>query len=147
MNKRDQLMAIINSRGNLRDFAAPSPMVTLEEYFDGNDDKSSIGANLPEHPGLDHFYRILLDIRAKRSVQAVLVRIYGVEDGNWPYTDTVYILTSAKTSQVEKWVASLEPSAVYEDGDPDWNTDWGRIKCKWAPDLKRGNRAVYVFWD
>jgi hypothetical protein len=39
------------------------PAVSLEEFFEGNDDRSSIGANLSDHdhPGIEGFFRILCD--------------------------------------------------------------------------------------
>src|SRR5262249_15131875 len=140
---RDELIAKINQRGNLNDYNAPSPVVTVEEFFDGNTDLGSIGCNLPQHPGLEHFHRVLNEIRFRPDVQDVLVRIYDIEDDDWPFTDTVYILTSAPKSEVERWVESLQPSEVHEDGDDDSGQDWQSHKSPSAPDLKPGMRAVY----
>jgi hypothetical protein len=49
------------------------------------------------------FYEVLRGIRTKPDVQNVLVRVCEYGDPNsWPYTDTVYILTSAQLSEVQK---------------------------------------------
>lgn len=80
--------------------------VSLEDFFTGNDDPGSIGANLgEEQPPLDSFYQTLRAIRARESVQDVLVRIHSVEEDTWPYTDTVYIISSASQEEIETWVS------------------------------------------
>jgi hypothetical protein len=123
--------------------ASPSAeiAVTLDDFFLGNEDQGSIGANLgDEQPPIAEFYRILRGIRARPDVQDVLVRIYGQEDGeSWPYTDAVYILTSASLSEVEGWVSSLKPDEV--------NPDWMYGLPPAAPALTEGMSAFTVWWD
>lgn len=60
--------------------AKTAPIVTLEDFFEGNNDESSIGCNLMEHPGVEKFYYVLLSIRNKDNVQDVLVEIMELED-------------------------------------------------------------------
>ena len=36
----------------------PGPTVSLEDFFEGNDDLGSIGCNLSAHPGVDVFCRL-----------------------------------------------------------------------------------------
>ena len=50
------------------------PVVTLEDFFEGNQDEASIGCNLVDHPGVDRFYETLRGIRDRADVQDVLVR-------------------------------------------------------------------------
>lgn len=87
----------------------PPPVVTLEDFFEGNTCAGSIAVNLPEHPGLDFFYEYLKQIRARPDVQAVLVNIYdlsaiifGDADG-WPSCENIHILTSAPEVEVQQW--------------------------------------------
>jgi hypothetical protein len=118
----------------------PGPVVDLEDFFRGNDDRGSIGCNLSEHPGPQWFYLILRNIRARDDVQDVLVEIreFNVE-GQWPFSDQVYILTTATPEQVADWLEHLNPDAIeegYLSGEPPG-----------APELRPGFRVVGAWWD
>ncbi|MGO8672033.1 MAG: hypothetical protein ACLQVD_11780 [Capsulimonadaceae bacterium] len=120
--KRTQLVEKLRASGALEDLGnheAPPPVVALEDFFDGNDDIGSIGCNLDEHPGPQAFFATLRDIRQKPGVQDVLVEILEVEDGEWPFSDRVYVLSSAPLDTVEEWFDPLQPDEVTE-GIP-WN--------------------------
>ena len=93
MTDREKLIAKIeaqNPSGELQEI-----VVSLEDFFTGNNDTGSIGVNLgPDQPPITKFHRVLREIRARPNVQDVLVRIYDYDDPtSWPYTDTVYIIT------------------------------------------------------
>jgi hypothetical protein len=139
MGDREKLIAKIEAQG------APSSdnevVVSLEDFFSGNEDLGSIGCNLgEEQPPISEFYRLLKAIRSKPEVQDVLVRIYEYDEpSSWPYTDTVYIITSAPTDQVEQWVAPLKPDAIY----PEWM--YGKPAA--APEPKAGMTPHSVWWD
>ncbi len=53
----------------------PSPVVTIERFFDGNDDAASIGCNLIEHPGIEFFREVLLGLKRRDDVVAVYAQI------------------------------------------------------------------------
>ena len=118
------------------------PVVTLEAFFVGNDDPGSIGCNLSDHPGTDEFYRVLRSVRTRPDVQDILIEIYEVDEDDlelWPFSERVYIFTSASQAEVEGWVAPLQPDEVAEgwrDGIPDA-----------APDLECGIKVYGVWWD
>jgi hypothetical protein len=103
MTDREKLIAKIaaqNPPGELRGI-----VVSLEDFFVGNDDRGSIGCNLgPEQPPIAEFYRILREIRSRANVQDVLVRIYDDDDdpSSWAYTDTVYLVSSGSLDEVKK---------------------------------------------
>lgn len=64
------------------------PLVTLEEFFVGNDDDGSIGCNLQPILGPQFFYEKLRLIRLQSNVQDVLVEVNEVVEHNpktWPY--------------------------------------------------------------
>ena len=52
MTARERLILRIKALG-LPSYEGPRPLVSLEEYFDGNDDLGSIGCNLSDHPGVE----------------------------------------------------------------------------------------------
>jgi hypothetical protein len=58
----------------------PLPLVTLEDFFEGNNDTNSIAVTLLQHPGVDYFYRALKEIRARPDVQDVLMEILVTRD-------------------------------------------------------------------
>ncbi|MCA9673400.1 MAG: hypothetical protein KC464_00060 [Myxococcales bacterium] len=141
MNNRQQLIDKINRQADPADPEAPSPIVSLEDFFEGNDDLASIGCNLAEHPGTDGFYRVLRDVRARPNVQDVLVEIYEVMEGEdeWPFSERVYVLTSAEPDEVRGWLAALDPSEI-EEG-------WASGASPAQPLLQPRMRVLGVWWD
>ena len=125
--------------------ADASPVVSMEAFFDGNEDQGSIGPNLYPHPGLDTFQRVLQGIEQRPSVARVLVQISEVmSEDEWPFSDRVYVVTTATTGEVHDWAAELEPDP-YDETVPD---DWldGRAPPG-APAIPEGHRVVPLFWD
>ena len=117
-----------------------APLVSLEEFFEGNKDENSIGCNLMEHPGINTFYKVLLQIRNKPNVQDVFVEIMEVEeDDYWPFSERVYILASASFDEIKNWVSILEPSEVEE------GYMFGKPPI--APDLQSNHKVFGVWWD
>jgi hypothetical protein len=117
------------------------PVVPLEAFFDGNDDLGSIGCNLPEHPGTQRFWEALAAIKARPEVQDVLVGIYEIveDETSWPFSQTVYVLTTANAPEVQEWVAELVPDEVTEgflQDDPPG-----------MPSLRPGTAPVRLWWD
>jgi hypothetical protein len=121
--------------------AKTAPIVTLEDFFEGNNDESSIGCNLMEHPGIEKFYDVLLSIRNKDNVQDVLVEIMELEDDEdyWAFSERVYILGSVDESLLGSWIKDLEPTEIdegYAFGQPPN-----------APSLLPGYKVYSVWWD
>ena len=142
MEHRRKLIEKIKSQG-LPSVDKALPLVSLEDFFIGNDDMGSIGCNLFEHPGLEFFFERLLEIRARDDVQDVLVEINEVVEDHeemWPFSDRVYILTSAAKEEVVAWVAPLTPDEI-EDGFA-----FGR-RSEYAPELQEGVKVYGVWWD
>jgi hypothetical protein len=139
MTEREKLIAKIHLQippDELREI-----VVSLEDFFTGNNDRGSIGCNLgAEQPSIAEFYRRLREIRLKPDVQDVLVRIYEYDDPtSWPHTDTVYIISSAPLAKIKTWVSPLLPDEVY--------AEWMYGKPPAAPDVDPGMTAYSVWWD
>lgn len=96
----------------------PCPVVSLEDFFEGNNDPGSIGCNLSEsdNPGISVFFKTLKGIRDRQNVQDVLVEINEMPDDKtmWPFSDRIYIITSAGAEDVESWVRALHPDEIGE---------------------------------
>lgn len=117
------------------------PVVSLELFFEENDDIGSIGCNLLNHPGIEKFYSILKEIRNKPTVQDVLVEIMEYDEGDeiWPFSERVYILTDVEDDEVIRWVKELEISEIsqgYMYGQP-----------KVTPKLREGYKVYSLWWD
>jgi hypothetical protein len=138
MDDRQQLIELIRQQGLPQpDGVRALPVVSLEAFFTGNEDLGSIGCNLAEHPGLPRFLEIMVGIRARPDVQDVLVEIHEVEESDptmWPFSDRVYILTSADRDTVAAWVAELEPDEI-EEG-------YAASRPAAAPDVTLPNRVL-----
>ena len=95
--------------------AQPEPkIVAIDEFFDGNDDEASIGCNLFEHPGIDVFRRILLNIRGRADVVAVYAQISEVDPGEdyWPFADWVFVVGAISQHDLALALAPLQPDDV-----------------------------------
>ena len=116
MNYRERLIKIINSEGPTS-LDGLRRLVSLEDFFTGNDDIASIGCNLPDHPSTRFFFQKLLEIRSKAGVDDVLVGITETSEDDpdptmWPFSDRVYVVSKLPIDQIEPWFTPLRPSSV-----------------------------------
>ena len=118
----------------------PGPTVSIEDFFEGNDDVGSIGCNLMSHPGVGKFHKSFADIRSRSDVQDVRVEIKDlVDEHSWPFTDTVFVLTSMSQQNLRELVAALQPDEVGPFPSDSVPGD--------LPPLKDGMRVLGVWWD
>jgi hypothetical protein len=142
MSSRQKLIAKIKAQPP-GGYNKPFPVVSLEDFFNGNNDLGSIGCNLEKHPGLAKFYSILHTIIERPEVQTVLVTIYEVveEDTSmWPFSERVYVLTSATPEQLRNWASELQPDEVLDEG-------FVGGASPAAPPLKDGMKVLSLWWD
>jgi len=139
MRPRDRLLARI---GNINDFSRPRPLVTLEEFFEGNNDPASIGYNLPDPPAPQAFYKLLSEIRKMAGVSDVRIQIQDLEDPDgWPSTDTIWIITTATPNEVRAWFPKqLAPDDVFDGFE-------GSASNIEKYSIPKGMRAVGVWYD
>jgi len=121
--------------------------LSLEEFFDGNGDDSSIDPNDVGygHPGIAVFRDTLM---AVRNVPGVLDRRIGVHE--WPYPDE------------EQWISAEDAYIWVRDGEVDLETLETRIAplrpdgfgdvtadrlFKGLPEAGQGTRVYAVMWD
>jgi hypothetical protein len=141
MTAREKLILRVKTLG-LPTYDGPRPLVSLEEFFDGNECLGSIGCNLSDHPGLKVFYQVLKDIRSRPNVQDVLVEIAAVEEQDvsmWPFSDRVYIFADTTADLIATWSRCLQFDEVelgYSQGQPSS-----------APILQSGMQVYSIWWD
>lgn len=92
-------------------------VVSVDDFFTGNEDYGSIGCNLTPTLGPQVFYEQLKTVYSRPDVQDVLVEIRDTNENDpnplvWPFSDQIYIVTSAPHEEVVKWLARLKPDEV-----------------------------------
>lgn len=97
--------ALLARCGDLADRSRPRPLVTLAEFFEGNNDWGSIGYNLSSGVAPGEWYNLLKAVAARPDVHDVRIEVKDLEDPDgWPATDTVWIITSADADTVRGWL-------------------------------------------
>ena len=114
--------------------------MSIEQFFDGNDDPASIGCNLSNHPGIDLFREIFLGIAQRADVESVYAQIAELEPDEryWPFTDTIWVAGEITMEDLKQTVALLDQDDV------------GPGDLMGAPQellWKYSNRLLGVWWD
>ncbi|HNO79346.1 MAG TPA: hypothetical protein PKN33_14950 [Phycisphaerae bacterium] len=137
---RDKLLKRI---GDINDPATPCPLVTLEEFFEGNNDPGSIGYNILEPPTPSEFFELFTLIRNRPDVSTVLVEVMDVDEefGGWPASETIWVITTSDASEVRKWI----PQKFFPDEVLEGFESLGPKKEHF--EIPQGMRAVGIWWD
>jgi hypothetical protein len=127
-----------------QDCYSPAPLVTLELFFDGNDDEGSIGCNLMEHPGVQTFYQSLAKLRDRAGVTGlwVIAKQHDWKPG-WPFSDEVLIRTTLPDSEIKKALEHLSPDEVGEADsiEQSHDSDGNPASCA------NTEKHIVVWWD
>jgi hypothetical protein len=136
--RRDALLKRVGDVGRRQNNLT---LVTLEEFFEGNDDGGSIWCNLPSAPEPDAVYRILRSIRERSDVADVRVMVtqYDGGDDEWPFSDTVYFVTAASAENVVSWLG--------EDCAPDEASILTTVQSGGPLTIPQGHKVVACWWD
>lgn len=134
----------INRNGDFDNPNTPRPLVTLEEFFEGNNDYGSIGYNFyPDQPAPPEFYEFFKTIRDRPHVADVRVEVKDLEDPEgWPSTDTIWIITSASPDNVKNWLGQrFQADDIFVGLHAD---DYYKSE---PYDIPNGMQAIGVWWD
>jgi hypothetical protein len=130
----------VNRNGDVNDPATPRPLLTLAEFFDGNRVFGSIGCNLPSPPEPAEFYAILKRIATRPEVSDVRIEITAFDDPDWPFSDTVWIITDSEPAEVAEWFdVSVRPDSCQAG----WTDGVVFESCEVPPGMK----PVGCWWD
>ncbi|MBU2662668.1 hypothetical protein KOI35_04035 [Actinoplanes bogorensis] len=136
------LLAEIASQGGYESGFGPEPVVSLESFFEGNDDLGSIGSNLADHPGVQQFFTVLRHVRERPEVHDVWVGISEVMgDDEWPFSNHVYVVTSASADELLRWTTALSPEPEIASG---W---WNDVPPLKSIPVSAGMRVLTLWWD
>ena len=139
---RERILKRVNRNGDINDVSTPSPLVTLEEFFEGNNDYGSIGYNFyPDQPLPSEFYELFKTIRDRTEVADVRVAVKDLEDPEgWPSTDTVWVITGSSVNEVKKWLGErFRADDIIVGFSEDYPTE--------SYDVPDGMQAIGVWWD
>lgn len=112
MDKKNAILKQLKADG----FPNKEVAVSLESFFEGNNDFSSIGVNVyPHQPSPQDFYKVLKTIKSSSKTENILVRISDADDVEWFYSDAVYIVGNWTADEIRALVKDLHPDEIYED--------------------------------
>lgn len=137
-----RVTARVMINGNPEDRKVPTPLLTLEEFFEGNEEAGSIGCNLDSYPEPSEFFSLLTGIRSKPEVSDVRVQITCLDDPwkQWPFSDTVWIITSVDPENVKSWFpVHLAPSECWQG--------WIERTLYEPIEIKYGHLPVAAWYD
>lgn len=89
-------------------------VVSIDRFFDGNNDQGSIGCNLVDHPGIDRFRSILTSLAKREDVVDVYAQISELDPGDdsWPFSETVLVVGTISPEELGKILLPLEPDEI-----------------------------------
>jgi hypothetical protein len=137
-----RVTARVMRNGKPEDRRVPVPLLTLEEFFEGNDETGSIGCNLDSCPEPKDFYNLLMPLRARDDVSDIRIQITCVDDPGkqWPFSDTIWIMTSADEDTVRSWF----PTHLAPD---DCSEGWPELVKFEAIEVAKGHHPVGIWFD
>ena len=139
MTHLERVTERVNQLGDPEDAGTPRPLLTIDEFFEGNTVVGSIGCNLDSEPSPEAFYSLFRAIAGRSDVADIRVQITAFDDPDWPFSDTVYIMTSATAEEVASWFPEeLKPDETWE----------GFVDQAYEPySVPNGAQAVACWWD
>lgn len=142
MTPLERVTQRVMRNGNPEERSVPTPLLTLEEFFEGNDFEGSIGCNLMSEPEPKQFYDLLREIRHRPDVCDIRIQITCVDDPgkDWPFSDTIWIITSAPLDEIRAlFPDDLAPDDIWEG----WTNGVRFESC----DVAHGYSPVAVWFD
>ena len=151
LDHRNTVIAKITAQYDAESDPAVLPVVSIEDFFEHNWDEHSLASNIANagRPTIAECYRILHDIKQRSAVQDVLVAIHECpeadepeDNGIWPDSDTIYVITSATDEEVAGWSSLLQPTEIGSG----WSCTTGK-KPAAAPEVQDGMHVAVLWWD
>jgi hypothetical protein len=115
MTPLERITERVTRLGHPDEPGTPRPLVTIDEFFEGNSAVGSIGCNLDCAPAPSRFYELFREMARRPEVKDIRVQITAFDAPEWPFSDTVYVMTSAAPEEVGSWFLSeLKPDETWE---------------------------------
>lgn len=139
MTPLERITERVTRLGHPDEPGTPRPLVAIDEFFEGNSAVGSIGCNLDCTPAPGRFYELFREMARRPEVKDIRVQITAFDDPEWPFSDTVYVMTSAAPEEVGSWFPSeLRPDETWE----------GFVDQAFEPyEVPAGCKPVACWWD
>ena len=126
--------------GDPNDRSTPLCLLTIDEFFHGNDVVGSIGCNLDSTPSPSQFFELFKSISHRKDVHGVFVQITAFDTPDWPFSDTVWVITSCSEEEVQSWFPDeLAPNEVW--------AGWIESQTYEPVDVPVGTTPIACWWD
>lgn len=106
-------------------------------FFDGNNEIGSIAPNADSELKPEVIYEELKKLKSDNRTKEILVRISDIEDGNWPYSDAIYVIGNWSTNELKKKTQKIQPDEIVE----------GWFYEKPANITYSENTVITLWWD
>ena len=143
---RQRLLATLFALGESDDDESHLLVVTLDEFFVGNDHEHSIAPNQLGfgRPPIREMHASFKEIESRDDVQGVFVSLHfdwpeALDHSTWSLAENVHIITSALQDVVECWIVGLESDGIF--------TGWPYGKHAAAPEPMPGCQVYSLYWD
>ena len=139
MTPLERISERVRRLGDPDDQSTPRPLLTLDEFFVGNTTVGSIGCNLLSGPTPAQFFTLFKSFAERNDVKDIRIQVTSFDDPDWPFSDTVYVMTLATADVVASWFPEdLAPDEVQE----------GFLDQTYEPYIvPDGCRVVACWWD
>jgi hypothetical protein len=130
---------------NFHNFDKPI-LLSIDEFFDGNNDEGSIAPNLIDKPCISEYYDILKKLSENPKVIACYVKLNEVmiydngklNDNEWFYSDMIYIIGDLTKEEVKEATKKLKPDEVEYEVEMINEDTYKKYIDK---------KIVYIWWD
>ena len=140
MTPLERVTARVNRLGDVNQRGTQLPMLTIAEFFDGNEVSGSIGCNLLGSPPPSVMRALCEKIAARDEVKDVRVVVTQFDDPDWPFSDTIFVMTTAEPDEVLSWF----PDELAPDEVLDRPLDDNAFESYEVPE---GTKAILCWWD
>ena len=121
-------------------------LISIDEFFDGNNDEASIAPNLIEKPKVSEYDKVLKKISENPKVTASFVKLNEVmiyddgklNDNEWFFSDMIYIIGDLTKEEIKEATKSLHPDEVEYDDE---------ITIRNIDEKYKDKKIVYIWWD
>lgn len=123
------------------------PVVSLDEYFLGNEQEDSIAPNQWGYgrPSIREIHARLKALESRPDVQGVFVGLHQEwgealdDDELWPAAENIHIYSSASQEIADGWIEGLESDGI--------GPGWPYGKHAGAPEPMAGYEVYTIYWD
>ncbi len=130
---------------NYEDLEKPI-LMSVDDFFDGNNDVASIAPNLSEKPKISEYYKVFKKLLESEKVENIYVNIKDINiyengklnDSEWFFSDIIYVVGTISKNEVYKLTEHLKPDEI--------DIDQGNSIRSLDPKYSELN-IIYVWWD